>query len=773
MSALAKATWASLQESGLTRDTVEKAGIKDGTSDEATRQLLTKYSIRAGYYIPYFEVSGKSLDHHRVRVLESANGAGGPKYLQPKNTGNHLYIPPGLPAGWSTDPRVPLVITEGEKKALAGAQAGLVCIGVGGVQSWRSRTIRLPGVEPTAQGRGVVVKLDDKAARMIDEQVAPELSEIHWSQRQVVIIYDSDTNQNPDVQRAAFDLACWLEDRGAEVGQFTLEPYEDGKKRGLDDFIKDDPQGASKVLEGPLTWPLPPSPRSWVADQLDTSRVSRLIQRRVARVSLAYLDQYGARYKDAGGTYYFFDYETKILHPFRLDNLNQLRSSSFGALLTNELGVQTADQSTMSRLADLFATREPVSIVTPHRAVTTLGDVMYYQLGDGRVAKVDADNVTFVDNGTDGVLFLPDVVDSIDEDALAEAIGKHKFTTPLWLNGLRSVNLQPFPNMTIEQTQELLCTLFYLSPWLNRWRRLMLPLEVAVAEPNSGKTFLYNLRRGILTGRPDLEGLPDDFRGWVSSVSAAPALWVCDNLGGVRSDFWHRLNDELARLITDPNPTIELRQLYTTASVYHVPVNTAFAVTTIKNPFTAPDILQRSLIFHLAAIPINRRDSSWYHSQLQDRTNWVAEHLLAVQGFFRQVDLDWNDHYLSGFRLVHFEQALLMMGKTLGFDMAGIVRALPAMVSSNVAEYDPVVEALVEFVREWTKPNATAGQVVDWVQMDPERRFVNIKTFDNSILLGRYFNSHTYDVEQATGIQIKRQHNQTMLRMPEVVLDAS
>jgi len=294
----------------------------------------------------------------------------------------------------------------------------------------------------------------------------------------------------------------------------------------------------------------------------------------------------------------------------------------------------------------------------------------------------------------------------------------------------------------------------------------MTPLEVAVAEPNSGKTFLYNLRKGILTGRPDLEGLPDDFRGWVSAVSAAPGLWVCDNLGGVRSDFWHRLNDELARLITDPNPTVELRQLYTTASVYRVPIQAAFAVTTIKNPFTAPDILQRSLIYHLRAIPSGKRDANWYENQLRDRTLWLAEHLLATQAFFKQVEEHWDDGYLSGFRLVNLEQSLLLMGEALGLDLKSAVAALPKMVSANVAEYDPIVEALVAFVDEWHKPEATIGNVIEWVQMDQERRYVNIKSLDNTILLGRYISAHVYDIEQATGMQIVNKHNQRMLIMP-------
>src|SRR5688500_9951571 len=188
---LAPSTWTSLRESGLEEEIVERAGIKDQLTDAETRELFNKFRIVEGFFIPYADLRGKVNGHYRIRALK---GGPGPKYLQPKNTGNRIYIPPGLPRGWQDDPQVAVVITEGEKKALAGAQAGLVCIGVGGVSSWRSRTLRLPpGVEITQVQGGTVLRIDEKTINMIQEQVAPELTEIVWTNRQVTIVYDSDT----------------------------------------------------------------------------------------------------------------------------------------------------------------------------------------------------------------------------------------------------------------------------------------------------------------------------------------------------------------------------------------------------------------------------------------------------------------------------------------------------------------------------------------------------------------------------------------------------
>jgi hypothetical protein len=757
-----------LRESGLTDATIERAAIKDDSTDEETAALLDKLRV-TGYVIPYVDSKGGSSGHYRVRVL--AGAAKVPKYLAPPKAGNHVYLPPGLPQGWLSDTNVPIVITEGEKKALAGVQAGIPTIGVGGVDSWRTRTFRIPVTSVIRDNDALIVKVGEDGARELESSVAPELLDIVWHDRRVIIVYDSDTITNPEVQRAAFELGLWIDTQGADIGQYYLGEN-DGHKQGLDDYLlqEDNRIYLADLMEDPnvnFPFPMPANPKPWVQKELG-EKPTRDRQRRVARGSLSYLDAIGRRYKDTADNYYFFEDATKILHPFRLDNLGQLRQSSFGSLLGNRLGMQTADSLVMSRLADLFTSQVPIQTVQPKKVLSSTRDTIYYQLSDGRMAIVTAEGIEFADNGTDGQLFLPETVETMDEPGLQTAITKVDRAPHKWFDALSTVNLRPMGALTIDQTRKLLASLFYLSPWLNRWRGMMCPLEIAVAEPNSGKTFLYNLRKGVLTGYPDLEGLQDDYRGWVTAISSAPAMWVCDNLGSVRTDFWHRLNDELARLITDPHPTVELRKLYTTSSISRIPIHTTFAITSIKNPFTAPDILQRSLIFELEAIPIDRRNGNWYTSRMAARTEWLAEHLVVIQRFLKAVKANWDPNYISGYRLVHFEQALLRMGEVLGFgpEMVQIVSALPGVVAASVAEYDPIVEALMMFVEEWQMPTAAISDICDWVQGDTDRRYSNIKTLGNSILLGRYIKSHTYDIEQSTGMKVVKKHNASVLQLP-------
>lgn len=789
---LSPATIEDLERSGLSKKTIEESGIKDGSTDSDTADLLRdKYHVK-GFVLPYLGLDWRLLKFYRVKVLESLNGAKPPKYLQPKSAGNHLYVPAGLQRlapDWAADPDLPLFVTEGEKKALAAVQAGLPTIAVSGIFSWRTHihsfergVVRVEN-KPSAQ----VIHLDDRAEKAYRSEVAPELEDIEWAGRDVILLFDSDAESNPEVQRGAFELSNWLGERGANAQQVSLANripasvlkragLDPSAKIGLDDALVVDPSLGDHL--GDPDWrsregfrPLPQDPLNWTNEQLNSGRVTRQTQERVAMFAIHWLDANGVRFMGEDGTYYYFDNETRVLHDFRPGtNLATLRETSFGHLIIEQLGLDPADNSTMGRLIGHYPLGAP--IISPFRVLgqtQEYPDTLYYQLSDADVMKITSGGLEFISNGDDDVLFHRGSVDPIDLDTLAiECDSWKRRRVPLWYEALSTVNIDPLGDLSREQSLQLLTTLCYLSPWLNRWRGLMLPLEIAVGEPGSGKTFTYNLRKGVLTGRTSLAGLPDDFRSWVAAVGAAPAFWICDNLGNVRSDYWHRLNDELARLITDPAPSIELRQLYTTATTFRVPVTSAFAITTIRNPFTAPDILQRSLLYNVSAIPVGKRDPDWYADRMKKRPTWVAEHVNVLHLFLKEVERSWTPNFKSGYRLVHFEQAVLLMGRVLGWDLSKVVAGLADVVAATVAQYDPIIEALSIFFDEWGRPRRRIRlqEVIDWVGTDPGERFTALRQFTNEITLSKHILAHKYDIEQSTGVKITKEEGSIILTLP-------
>lgn len=197
-----------LQHSGLTGETIGVAGIYTVTPGEIGKKLGgNDCGISSLLALPYPGCEG----HERFKCFYEA-GKTGPKYRQKKDTPNRLYIPPV--ADLAADG--PLVMAEGEKKALALWQAGFQVVGIGGVWNWCEK------------GEGY---RKPKESRPI-----PELDLMNWK-RPVTIIFDSDGHDNPLVRLAAFRLARELSRRGAAVSILFIPPSPTGEKQGADDFL--------------------------------------------------------------------------------------------------------------------------------------------------------------------------------------------------------------------------------------------------------------------------------------------------------------------------------------------------------------------------------------------------------------------------------------------------------------------------------------------------------------------------------------------------------
>ena len=110
---------------------------------------------------------------------------------------------------------MPLLITEGEKKALKANQDGLACVAIGGLWNWQV------GGRPIA-----------------------DLDRIDWCERETLIVPDSDAWTRPDLLQPVFALGKELEGRGAKVAVVKLPAGADGAKVGLDDYLCAHARGA-------------------------------------------------------------------------------------------------------------------------------------------------------------------------------------------------------------------------------------------------------------------------------------------------------------------------------------------------------------------------------------------------------------------------------------------------------------------------------------------------------------------------------------------------
>lgn len=205
---------AKLASSGLTAEHARELGME---VVESARSLDKTWPDVPALKLNYHDVAGEPLRNmFRVRLLVQPRGSFGQvsdtRYLQPTNTTPAAYLPATL--DWeaiAADPDVQILITEGELKAACASVHDHACIGLGGVWSWRSKKL----------GWGLI----------------PELSDIVWAGRDVVIVYDSDARTNPQVALATSQLMAALSRLGACPRVAQLPDLPETKKVGLDDFV--------------------------------------------------------------------------------------------------------------------------------------------------------------------------------------------------------------------------------------------------------------------------------------------------------------------------------------------------------------------------------------------------------------------------------------------------------------------------------------------------------------------------------------------------------
>lgn len=196
-----------LRKSGLSETTIKRHGIESVTADEAMRLLNRKTSVGAGYVFPYPAKEGgfiKGIVNIRLDTpLVSKEQDKKPrKYVRPLGSEARLYIP--FPT-WDIihDIAVPLIITEGEKKALKATQEGFYSIGVSGVWGWSS-----------------------------SHKPLPDFSQIMTGSRLFIIVFDGDKASNRNVMMAQNRLARILLARKDRVKIVDLPS---GSK--LDDYL--------------------------------------------------------------------------------------------------------------------------------------------------------------------------------------------------------------------------------------------------------------------------------------------------------------------------------------------------------------------------------------------------------------------------------------------------------------------------------------------------------------------------------------------------------
>ncbi len=784
---------------GLSKSAIEDLGFSGLEPKDLAARPITASELSAtgnpstrtpdGYVIPYFDLQGSIIPYYRVKILETAAGS---KYRSMKDTPNHIYFPPLLAQLLRGHRHNYIIITEGEKKAARAVKEGFPCVALSGVDSWRNRQLSLPGGTTFTQAKkhGVIkAKIpsgDSNALVTQDTGVVAVgfldlIDHMVINEMEAIIIFDTDKGGlKTQVQRAAAQLGYELRYRGlpmTSIRQLILPPTKKGDKIGLDDFfVRKGTKEFASILRAcrakRIAFPRHPNPKTYVAGRLQRSNLSRKEVQDVSLAILMELETRGRRLRDmATQEMFWFNEKTHTIMSVHLGSQRiMLHDTTLGTYLYQEFNLSGGDTRVVNWLAAQFHGEPGAKDIIVQRVFAKpsgMQDCIAYQLSDSHFVIITPnpkEPYIICENGMHGVLFSQGHVQLLSHTAIEMELeywlGNDEI---LWEKALESFNFTPGSAMQVDDTDKLqiqsdgrkLATLlYYLSPWFLRWKGMQLPVELIIGEPGSGKSSLFQLRLSIITGIPRLSNRTKDIRDWFAAITSHGGLYVLDNVhfGGGAKDYQQQLSDEICRLITEPNPCIEMRKYYTNADIVTLPVTTTFAFTSMEQPFYTQDLIQRAAIFELEVIQ-EGHDANWVQHQLahgSGRIGWVAHQLAIIHKFLHLAihKKRWNSEYRAKHRLAHYEQALMLMADVIGMEKDWIPGALARQTAVKMTESDWTITGMADYIAGFKETHGDSykterfgtREITEWAN-EHETHCKN-GTMTNSYRLGRYVRSH-------------------------------
>jgi P4 family phage/plasmid primase-like protien len=188
----------------------------------------------AGLLIPNVWPGSDYIREYRLRRdhPEIENGKPKMKYVAPPGRGNLLYFPIGTDPAWLSDTELPIILTEGEFKAIA--------LGRAASHDWKKAEPRFlaAGLSGVWNWKGTIGKSTDENGRRVDVKgPIPDLQRVCWDDRRVLIIYDADLGENDSVRAARYLLSKELRSRAAVVSWFDWPADRPLPAKGIDDLL--------------------------------------------------------------------------------------------------------------------------------------------------------------------------------------------------------------------------------------------------------------------------------------------------------------------------------------------------------------------------------------------------------------------------------------------------------------------------------------------------------------------------------------------------------
>jgi hypothetical protein len=735
---------------GMVAD-LERFGLTPADIDarHLTHLDLEAYGIATsvvGYRIPYYDWEGNPHKHSRIRALPRPGEEGDGTFIRTTKDSTRVYFPPAFAEstsrtfsiskdnvfGGAEDSFLPLFVVDDERMA-----AHILKV-------HRYRAVALQGVSGWNTQFGLAEGFQ-------------ELCEMAVQDGHTLVLWLGDQSDK-NVQREVANIAMEMKFLGVPFSR--LRQY-------LGDSLKE--AALHDTLTSSAAFPRHPNIRRYITAKIeDAQRLDRKDQQQVALAILSDMESRGFRIRSTTtGDYYYFNRTTKELMSAKLavSGRELMENSDFMTSIYRAYGLSLQDRPILSWFSTQFMSEEPIARTKSYRVMMCdprqensfaiqVGNSHFVHFEPGRKAKIR-------ENGDSGILFESDAVRPLDLKRLQDEMDRARVhpegAMPFWWKDVvDDLRLQ-----RDSQFKTFISLLYYVSPWLKGWRKVQLPIEVITGEAGTGKSSIFLLRSGILTGIMKAGRLPIDLREWSAKVVSTNGLLLFDNVHLANKSTKQMLSDEICRLITEPEPTIEMRQLYKTAEIAEFPVQCTFGITSIENVFTNIDFVSRAIMFQLERPYSEGGDvlfDSWVDRKLVDkggREAWLAHHIVVLERFFQEVEKSWSNGYQSKIRLINFEQTVRIMANVFGIDASWLPGLLRENARASAVSVDWVLEGLLRFADERrlrgdAPKEFTAQDIEDWSNASED--FDRNAVLTSSRKIGRYIANHRTVVRQTAGI---------------------
>jgi Domain of unknown function (DUF3854) len=236
-SALTDADLDALARSYITPELADQAKLFRVDSAEGARLVGRegKSGDYAGIVFPYFMPGINQPREYRLRrdrpeYQAQTDGSlkEERKYLSPPTARNRAYFMPGTPPERLQDAKLPIAISEGEKKTIAlfrlafheSQTPRFLPVGLSGVWCWKGKIGKTQ---------------DENGASRNVKGVISDFDLIVWAGRTVFVIFDANVATNESVKAARYHLAKELKRRGAIVHLVDMPQIEG--VNGVDDLL--------------------------------------------------------------------------------------------------------------------------------------------------------------------------------------------------------------------------------------------------------------------------------------------------------------------------------------------------------------------------------------------------------------------------------------------------------------------------------------------------------------------------------------------------------